>query len=249
MPHTWSDQPGLVVVAHPDDETIGAGSLLPDLAEVHLLYVTDGAPRNPSDAASAGCATRADYARVRRAELEAALALAGIGPERTLTMDLVDQEAMLHLDTIARRIAGLIRELRPAWVLTHPYEGGHPDHDACACGVHTACRWLERPPGIYEFAGYHGREGGMVTGEFLPNGGGVTELRLSDASCRLKRAMFDCYASQKHMLRNFSIEVERFRPAPEYDFTRPPHAGTLLYERFGWASGERFRALARHQCV
>jgi hypothetical protein len=41
------------------------------------------------------------------------------------------------------------------------------------------------------------------------------------------------------------LDVERFRVAPAYDFRRPPHAGRLHYERWGWAiSGARFRFLA-----
>ena len=48
------------------------------------------------------------------------------------------------------------------------------------------------------------------------------------------------------MLAPFPLDEERFRAAPLYDFTRPPHPGTLHYERHPWGmSGERFRALAR----
>ena len=41
------------------------------------------------------------------------------------------------------------------------------------------------------------------------------------------------------------FDAERFRPAPNYDFTRPPHAGQLFYEKFNWGmTGEQWRALA-----
>jgi hypothetical protein len=35
------------------------------------------------------------------------------------------------------------------------------------------------------------------------------------------------------------------RPAPLYDFTKPPHAGKLWYESLGWSmTGRRWRELA-----
>ena len=40
-------------------------------------------------------------------------------------------------------------------------------------------------------------------------------------------------------------DVERFRLAPRYDFTQPPHAGDLHYEQFGWElTPQRWRSLA-----
>jgi hypothetical protein len=84
----------------------------------------------------------------------------------------------------------------------------------------------------------------METGAFLP-GAPVTEVRLTEAAGERKHRMFGCFATQREMLDNFAIGVERFRPAPEYDFTAPPHAGLLFYEQFDWGmTGERFRALA-----
>ena len=32
----------------------------------------------------------------------------------------------------------------------------------------------------------------------------------------------------------FPIAIERFRPAPDYDFTQPPHEGRLFYENYDW---------------
>jgi hypothetical protein len=57
--------------------------------------------------------------------------------------------------------------------------------------------------------------------------------------------MFECFSSQAKVLRGFDIAVERFRRAPRYDFTRPPHEGPLHYERLGWPlTGAAFRRAA-----
>lgn len=249
-PSTWGRLlacPTLIVAAHPDDETIGTGGLLPRLDQPTIIHITNGAPRNPADACAAGFATSEDYARARRREVLEALHEAGIGPELTRELGITDQEAGFHLREIAESLADVLRELRPALVFTHPYEGGHPDHDATAFAVHAACRMANVPPAIIEFTSYHGREGRMEVGEFLPGGSHeITRIVLSGEACRLKRKMFDCFRSQRHVLENFPIALERFRPAPEYDFTAAPHAGQLFYERFEWGmTGERFRALAR----
>jgi len=48
----------MAVVAHPDDETVGAGALLDRLDDVVVVHVTDGAPRDLADARSAGWRAR-----------------------------------------------------------------------------------------------------------------------------------------------------------------------------------------------
>lgn len=240
----------LVVVAHPDDETVGAASLLPRLRDATFVHVTDGSPPDLADARAAGYDTREAYAAARRRELLAALALAGIAPERARTLGVPDQHAALHLAGIARALLELIHELRPEVLLTHAYEGGHPDHDATAFAIHAARALAaagRRPPLVVELASYHaGPDGAMRTGEFLPaRRRPAVTITLDPPARALKRRLFAAFASQARVLQAFAIGIERFRAAPRYDFTRPPHAGPLLYERFPWGiTGERWRALA-----
>src|SRR5437764_14240340 len=71
-----------IVVAHPDDETIGIGAQLRRLPNSTIVAVTDGAPRDESDAHAYGFSGWQDYAAARENELAAALAEAGIGGDR-----------------------------------------------------------------------------------------------------------------------------------------------------------------------
>jgi glycosyltransferase involved in cell wall biosynthesis len=239
----------VVVAAHPDDEVLGLGTRLSLLRDrLLLIHVTDGAPRDMTDARRAGCATREEYAALRRRELEAALRTAGASADLVM-LGAADQEASLDLAGLARRLAALLGDRAPDIVVTHPYEGGHPDHDAACFIVHAACGGLLGPaaPAIVEMASYHDRNGSIAPLEFLDNAkSGEVALPLTAAEQDLKRRLLACFATQQDTLQYFPTDIERFRPAPDYDFTAPPHAGTLFYERFGWGgmTGERWRTLA-----
>jgi LmbE family N-acetylglucosaminyl deacetylase len=244
----------VVIVAHPDDEVIGAGARLNCLKGVTVIHVTNGAPRNLDNALMAWFATGDEYAGARREECLSALRLAGVAPEQVLELDFADQEASFNLIPITRRLVEILREVGPEAVLTHSYEGGHPDHDATAFAVHTALRLLEceftRPPEVLELTSYYSLGGRMVTSDFLPfRGYGVRTARLSREARELKQRMFDCFVTQREVLRWFPIGVERYRTAPPYDFTRPPHDGRLHYEYFNRGiKGARWRTLA-HEAV
>ena len=235
-----------LVVAHPDDETIAAGGSLHLLPGLLLVHVTDGAPRMLADAAEAGFHSPAAYAAARRGELMAALQVAGVAPE-LVELGVVDQDASLDMAGIARALAHLFDAHGTEALITHAYEGGHPDHDATAFAAHAAAG--RRP--LLEFAGYHADpSGSLVTGRFLPGPDSVV-ITLTDAEQARKRAMFDCFHTQAGMLGAFGTRQERFRPAPAYDFTAPPLPGRLNYEHWGWSMvGARWRELAREAlCV
>lgn len=243
----------VVLAAHPDDETLGAAILLSRSAGCQVVHLTDGAPRDQRLWPRGLRFSREDYALLRARELVAAMARAGIGPERLRGLGVPDQEAVCRLGFLARRVAALLETLGPPVIVTHPYEGGHPDHDAAAFVARAAVTLLRRaghrrPGALLEMTSYHRRGGGLVTSEFLPAEVDVpvTTVVLTEEQRRLKQEMLACFASQREVLAQFTVEAERFRLAPPYDFTRAPHPGILHFEALGWPTdGERWRQAAR----
>jgi N-acetylglucosamine malate deacetylase 2 len=234
----------VIIVAHPDDETIGLGAQLCRFGDALLIHVTDGAPRDGQDARRHGFAALGDYAAARRDELAAALTAGEAVGVRTAMLRIHDKEAFLDLAELSRRLGGWLRRENPVAVLTHAYEGGHPDHDAAAFAVHAACRQLdaEDRPTIIEVPLYHALDGRIVTNVFLPAQTPQFIIRLDEADRRRKRRMVDCFHTQRELLSGFELDPERFRLAPAYDFRAPPHSGTLLYETLGWdISGTTWR--------
>ena len=232
----------MIVAAHPDDEVIGAGALLGMLDDVWIIHTTNGSPRDLSDARRSGFSTQEEYAAARRREFHSAMQLAGVPADHAICLNFTDQESMLHMPDVCRLVAEEIGRLKPSIVLTQPYEGGHPDHDTAALAVH---RCFANTGRLFEMTAYYWLNGLLETGKFLPNGEpGVTE-ELSEPDRTRKERMLACFRSQEATLQWFPVVPEQFRPAPDYDFTQPPHAGTLQYERLPWGiTGQRWRELA-----
>ena len=238
----------VIVAAHPDDETIGAGACLSQFSNVVVFHVTDGAPRDMRDAVRNGFSSREAYAAARRQELRDALDTGGIQPVEIVCVGCIDQEASFHLPEIARRLARLIARIDPDLVLVHPFEGGHPDHDAAAFAARAALQLLEgEGPQLMEFTSYHNRAGLIETGAFLPYCGfSETVVRLDGLARARKERMLACYRTQQPVLAQFRTDEERFRPAPFYDFSQSPHVGRLYYEQFPWGmTAARWLALAQ----
>jgi N-acetylglucosamine malate deacetylase 2 len=237
--------PVLIVAAHPDDETLGLGGQFGNLPDPYLLHVTDGAPSSTP--------FRCDYAAARRRELEAAMDLAGLDRCRCLQLGAIDQKSSFSLPSLTRLLSECLAEIQPEVIVTHPYEGGHPDHDACAFIVQAAVKLLEsgssRPPVRVEFTSYHNGHplvdcNDMKVGEFLP-GPPESVISLSADMQARKRRMLMCFETQRHVVERFPLGVERFRLAPCYKFSEPPHPGKVFYEDKNWGvTGTQWRRLA-----
>lgn len=226
----------LIIVAHPDDEAVGCGSLLQRMREPVVVFCTDGAPRDRYFWEKFG--SREEYARVRREEARRALSHAGVigieflPPMPNCAQLFVDQDLFMNVRPALERLNDLVSRIRPKALLTLAYEGGHPDHDTCAFLTSSLSREHVLP--AWEFPLYHRKEGKFEKQSFVvPEGNEV----LFDATCEeveRKRRMLQEYASQKETVDLFNPAIERYRPQPAYDFTRPPHPGQLNYEAWGW---------------
>jgi len=249
------DLQAILLVAHPDDETIGASACMGRLRNCTVVFLTDGAPRDPALRSPRATGSRAHYARMRHDEAIAALALADVTPDHILFLGGVDQEAVHEIAILAERFASLLPQIQPDAIITQAYEGGHPDHDAAALVAVLSNKMLEREkktvPEVLEMTSYHLRDGQCVTSEFLQRDWGLDfgedelTLQLSPEERDRKEQMLDAYVSQQVVLSRFSLGPERLRPAPVYDFASPPHPGKLWYESLGWPmTGERWREIA-----
>jgi LmbE family N-acetylglucosaminyl deacetylase len=132
---TRVDAPSALVVApHADDETIGCGGLLLQLADrgaaLRVLYLTD----------SAGPSADAAYAGRRRAETEEAARLLGVtGVDRA---ELPDGRLAEHVETAAAAIARALLSQRPRLLLVPSPVEVSADHRAAFAAAHRAL--LER---------------------------------------------------------------------------------------------------------
>lgn len=247
----------MFVGAHPDDETFALGGHLPRLHRLDVVIVTDGAPRDLKDARKVGFASAEEYAAARHGELREALAVAGVPEGQLVELHVPDQEAAQVLAQLSNWLAELFREKQTWLVLTHAYEGGHPDHDAVAFAVHAARRLLdaagETPPVVVEMPYYRQDADGSVAQGFA-NADGVHVAELTDEQLQRKTEIMGRYASQLRLFgrssAGFRSHHESFRLAPDYDFRQPPNEGRRLYEAWGLnVTGAQWQEEARKTLI
>ncbi len=122
----------LVIAPHPDDAELGAGGTMLLLksqgARVGVLDLTNGEP------------TPHGSPEIRARETAAATALLDLDwrgnlglPNRSLVADLESR----------RSLAGVIRQLRPRYLLAPYWEDAHPDHVAASALVDAARFWAK----------------------------------------------------------------------------------------------------------
>lgn len=227
----------MFVGAHPDDETFAMGGHLARLPLLRIVIVTDGAPRDLRDAHKVGFSSANEYARARVQEMHDALAEAGVSAEGLVMLGIPDQQAILQLGTVAQRLADVVAETHPAFVFTHSYEGGHPDHDAVAFAVHAAVAILTQRalplPIIVEMPYYRVGPDGTVVQSF-PAEVGVHSIELDDEAFAHKNRIMSRHSSQVRLFGGggFRSRREAFRIAPRHDFREAPNGGLVLYERW-----------------
>lgn len=209
----------LVVMAHPDDESMGTGGLILRHTrrgvDVHLICATRGEKGWGGEPPGA---RREDLSAIRTAELEAAAAALALSSH-----DLWDYPdggvEGADQDEITKRIEAKVRELSPAAVVGWGPDGayGHPDHIAMGRCTDAAIAAMPdvRRPALYHLAidaqlgefyraalGLEGKNGSglpLVVKEHVD-----IVLELSEEEVQMKLGAIDCHLSQ---LEDWRVEI------------------------------------------
>jgi N-acetylglucosamine malate deacetylase 1 len=231
----------LLLIPHPDDEVVGAAATIVRCRgagdQFFGIYLTDGIPGG-EQLWSWDRPRRAARARRRREEARAAARMLGI--KAVAFCDWPSRTLKAHLNEATERIAAVLAEHAIDAIWVSAWEGGHQDHDVANF---LAARVRGGRP-VTEFAEYNQGLGRLCWNRFAKPNGTEAELRLTAAETAAKRRLLALYRSERANLALARVQVESRRPLPVYDYGRPPHAGTLLRERFHWVG-----CLLRHPRV
>ncbi len=231
----------LAVVAHPDDEVIGCGVLLQRLKHATVAFLTDGAPADPYFWGKFG--SRVGYANLRAKETH--VALGRLKHLKTASFGARDQELMFHMEAALVWLRNIVAKMRPDSIVSHAYEGGHPDHDCCS----FICSLIGSEFGlpVWEMPMYCRAGGKLMRQHALRGDTESVALTATETEEQFKQQMIEAYASQDEFIRSFDMTTEKFYLQPQHDYSRPPHEGKLNYECWGWEieGGDLCRAFDR----
>jgi LmbE family N-acetylglucosaminyl deacetylase/SAM-dependent methyltransferase len=248
----------LVVAAHPDDETLGAGGMLAAAeargAAITVLIATDGDashPRSPTHSPR-------DLAHLRRREVYAALAALAPSADVQL-LGLPDGHLAEHLDELTTHVT------RHGGECTHivtPWVGDrHPDHEACARAAEHAVAASGAKHWQYPIWAWHW---GDPAAPDLPQAA-LRTITLDPAARAAKERAIWCYPSQcaplsdqpgdeavlsPGMLAHFRTDSETFVVTASPDIASPDYFSQVYAESADpWGLERRFYERRKRETV
>lgn len=231
----------LVLAAHPDDETIACSALLQRATASLVVFAVDGAPPHFEFEKTFGSLRKYSDARFQEAS-QALTLIPNCSFRRLARKDsnwFVDQHLFLDLQEAFSSFIEIIEEFSPDVLVSHAFEGGHIDHDACHVLASRAAfslglRGLEFP--LY----WRSARGEDVFQEFRKYREGEFSLQLLQQELFVKQQMLAEYRTQKTLTLVFRPETEPFRPMTQIGYATPAWPDYPFENRHGPLRTERF---------
>ncbi len=179
----------VVVAAHPDDESLGAGGLVARAVAlgipVTLVRATDGEGSHPDSPSH----TPADLARRRTDEAERAARELGVDAA-IVRLGLPDGGVAAHYDLLVTTLVELVGDGRDTVLAATWSEDGHPDHEAVGRAAATVARRTEAT--LWEYAVWFWHWAGPDD----PRADRFRPLPLEERDLAAKRRAIAAHASQ-----------------------------------------------------
>jgi len=208
----------LVFAPHPDDESIGAGSLLAHIAHsggrIHVVFMTNG-DNNPWPQRAyrrqwpISQRNRVAWGRLRQREARRALRLLGV-PDGCATFLGFPDDGLARIlryerERLTGPVAKIIGEFRPTLIITPSIEDFHPDHRATYRAVLRALFPPEMPkPAVIGYV-VHGKPRSSVE-----------RVEVCQSDHEKKRDAVQCHQTQLMLSRKRFLEYaardEEFAP-------------------------------------
>jgi LmbE family N-acetylglucosaminyl deacetylase len=208
----------VVVAAHPDDETLGAGGLMATATrreiEVELLCATDGEGSHPNSPVR----TPEELAVIRAEEGRRAAQALGVGEEQVHRLSLPDGGVERHTSLLADQVVELTGSSERVVIVAPWRLDGHPDHEAAGHAAAVAARRTGSELWEYPVWFWHwGHPGDAPWFDLRP-------FPLGQDALRAKRHAIRAHASQVMPLSDHEDEhallppefLEHFEDGPEH---------------------------------
>lgn len=223
----------LILVAHPDDEIVGTCIFIKrKIQEGHkifLLFLTNGVI-DKNDMWFWEKKKYSFYLERRLAELRESVNLLRVTgfyiqniPTRTLKDSVYESFSMIQK---------IIKKENIDYIFSPAYEGGHQDHDV----ANSIASKFKKSKKVFEFSEYHYFNNKISSNCFINFSGNEVFLNLSYEEIKFKKKLIKVYKSEIKNLNYINFHQECFRPIIDYDYSKPPHEGTLFYRRFSMFS-------------
>lgn len=207
----------LILVAHPDDESLGLGGLLQRLPLSLVVFACDGAPGGFGLHREFG--SLKEYSELRFQEASRVFRYIPHSSFKRLSRPngsfFSDMHLFEDLPAAAISLRAMAQSFSPDAIISHAYEGAHIDHDACAfLAMHIAATVSAKR---FEFPLYWtDQDGKVVLQQFRDGHSGEADVmtwQLSETEIECKKKMLAEYHTQRGTISTFSPNHERMRAA------------------------------------